>query len=328
MARIQIAQLSIALLLTATVACRDDRAPVAPARDGTREMSAEQASGAPTGPVVNGRIVFSTPNDAGDRDLFSMNPDGSDRRQLTSGPADDTSPAVSPDGRKIAFTRLDSSGKEEIYVITSDGSRLRRLTAFAPAGFAVDPAWSPDGKQIAFAGAPAGDLLSIYVMSANGRHPTPITDSGEFDSLDDRGPAWSPDGQRIAFVRLEGFNHIMVMNADGTGVTAFGECTRASCTSPSWSPDGKYIAYDSNSLIDATVVVQTFGGPAVEVVTGARNGSGGPAWSPDGTRVVYPGFATIAGSQQATLLTVAPDGSGIQPLVPGGAGGAYPAWGR
>src|SRR5437667_12516153 len=93
-------------------------------------------------PGENGRIAWAL-----NRDIFSIEPNGTNRVQLTSDPAADFDPAFSPDGSKIAFVSK-RDGNYEIYVMEADGTNPRRLTN--DPGFDTNPAWSPDGSQIAF----------------------------------------------------------------------------------------------------------------------------------------------------------------------------------
>ena len=162
--------------------------------------------------------------------------------------------AWSPDGRKLAF--LDEGGRcpfcFNLYVVNSDGSGLRNLTAKLgpPAlvlvhGPASDPAWSPDGQMIAFVGLglTAGLGEPIYVVKADGSGlrnltPKPV---GAYAA-----PAWSPDGRKIAFVSdRDGNSEVYVMNANGRGQR---NLTRnpAYDADPAWSPDGRKIAFVSN----------------------------------------------------------------------------------
>src|SRR4030095_16767341 len=85
----------------------------------------------------------------GNAEIYIMNTDGSNQTNLTNNPADDNSPAISADGRRIDFAsnRYDNNSSE-IYVMNSDGSNQTRLTN-SPA-FDTTPAFSPDGSRIVF----------------------------------------------------------------------------------------------------------------------------------------------------------------------------------
>ncbi|MDF2771954.1 MAG: exported protein of unknown function [Geminicoccaceae bacterium] len=317
-------------LTAASLACSDEITPVAPDLERAAPSGVSQEVGGPTPPVINGRIVFTVLATPGNRDIYSMNPDGTDRRQLTSGPADDWSPDVSPDGRKIAFTRREVPGTtEQVYVMAADGSRNRKLTSFEP-GTAREPAWSPDGKEIVFSGFPVGtEHADLFVMSAAGKNIRRLTDFRDVPAVSVDQPAWSPDGKRIAFSHRGICSNVMMMNADGTGMTNVTTCGTGGGHAPSWSPDGSRIAYERVTTLESILEVKAVVGQSVQqIATNLRAGFGGPAWSPDGTKLVYPGIATVDGFPRATLIAIGRDGSGMQPLVPAGTAGTFPAWGR
>jgi Tol biopolymer transport system component len=153
--------------------------------------------------------------------LYVVGSDASGLRNVTSklaagghfgdpGPASD--PAWSPDGRKLAFVRLNASLGEPIYVVKADGSGLRNLTP-KPVGTYAAPAWSPDGRKIAFVSDRDGNS-EVYVMNADGSGQRNLTRNPAYDA----DPAWSPDGRKLAFVsNRDGSYRVYVMNADGSG---------------------------------------------------------------------------------------------------------------
>lgn len=295
------------LLAALSMACSEDEMPLGPPAESPEPATAGVIEAKPV--PVNGRIVYSALVD-GDREIVSVNPDGTDLRRLTFSPGQDYLPAVSPDGRRIAFTSF-RGGVTEIYVMNADGSRTRRLTRFGPVGFAEAPAWSPDGKRIAFSGAENSSDLpnSLYVIGANGRDLRRILSDPDLAANYDL-PTWSPDGRKIAFTQ-NGFN-IFTVNADGTGFEQFSGCGIHPCINPAWSPDGTRIAYEvAVSSGMGLIEVKTFGQPAQQLAVNIASGRGGPAWSPDGARLVYP--ATEDGVH-ARLFTVGADGTGAEAI--------------
>jgi Tol biopolymer transport system component len=124
----------------------------------------------------DGRIVYVSTR-TGKACLWVMNGDGSDQHRLTP-PSfiwNETSPAWSPDGKRLLFQadRDRPTGNLELYVMNSNATGLTRLTTYP--GLDSAPTWSPDGKEIAFARGPTPFRNEIYVMNADGSAQHEIT---------------------------------------------------------------------------------------------------------------------------------------------------------
>lgn len=172
--------------------------------------------------------------------LWTVRPGSGVRRQLlrSAEGQQDLPGSWSPDGSQLAFTHvrydpLTNAFASAIYVVRSDGSRLRKLTDRGS-----EPAWSPDGRRIAFVSdrdengqLSYGDRSffanELYVMDADGAHRARLTWT---KSLNERSPSWSTEGQVIAYQRGR-----VIQNAEGTVVlvvNADGSCTRPIAADP------------------------------------------------------------------------------------------------
>lgn len=258
-----------------------------------------------TNPGENGRIVAQR-----GLSLVTMNPDGSDVRPLISTPYAAATPAWSPGGTMVAFTRQEPDGDVRTYIVNGDGTGLRRLTAATDDE--VDPAWSPDGSTIAISSYASGNG-DIYLVPLSGGPMRQLTSSiGQ-----DLQPTWSPDGRQIAFVSdRHGRFELFVMNADGSGLRRLSNNTAhvREDFQPSWSPVAPWIAFSRTSIHR----ISPAGGTPV-ALTDANTTYLSPSYSPDGRFIVYEAM----GSTQ--LWVMSEDGTGHTMITSAG-GFSAPDW--
>lgn len=143
----------------------------------------EQINATPRWSPDGSLIAFSS-NRAGDSEIYVMDSDGGNVRQLTDNDTPDYSPSWSPDGSQIAFaSRRD--GNWDLYAMDILGNNVQRLTEHT--SMDVEPAWSPDGNRLAFSSNRDGDW-DVFVMHLDGSPVVQLTD----DAASDTQPDWRP----------------------------------------------------------------------------------------------------------------------------------------
>jgi hypothetical protein len=270
---------------------------------------APQASATMPGP--NGSIAFADPQQ-GAYELLSVRSDGTSVRRLTWNYEVERTPAWSPDGRLIAYSRLPDTlqAHARIWVMNADGTSQTQLTQ--PGDYIDDtqPSWSPDGTQIAFVRSLFGGPPNLYIVNVDGTGLHRV--SGVVASQ----PKWSPSGTELAYTGTDG---IGVMGADGSSP----RLVASGGTTPSWSPDGRAIAF-SGGTPSAVFLVDADGSDGRQLTSDGVS-STWPSWSPDGTQIVFQRAGAAVSSW--SLWVVSSDGTNLHQILPESFGEKTPDWG-
>ncbi|MEN8172997.1 MAG: DPP IV N-terminal domain-containing protein [Chloroflexota bacterium] len=198
--------------------------------------------------------------------------------RLTAGSWDDTDPALSPDGKRIAFSS-NRDGQWDLYSWDLSTSKISRLTKTPE--FESSPSWSPDSTWLAYTRYLDNNLeLFIEQIDSNGE-PIQLTQH----LAADHSPAWSPLGRQIAFVSTRsGRAQIWLANLDQSGdqrFTMISESSDRTAKYPAWSPDGRYLAWAAVTEhgLHRLMIWDSTDSGALPV----EHGSGDrPVWSQDG----------------------------------------------
>ncbi|MEW6757298.1 MAG: protein kinase [Acidobacteriota bacterium] len=198
-------------------------------------------------------------------------------RQVTAGTPVESEPALSPDGRTVAYA-ADAGGRRDVWISDVGGGPALRLTTEGESN--GSPSWFPDGAALAFVSW-RGGRPGIWKVGRLGGAPVPLLKDAE-------DPAVSPDGTRLAFARAagEGFLRIGVASLDSPGearLLSDGSGGIWDHRHPSWSPDGRTLCYeDHNDLW----LLPSEGGPA-RALTRDDPPDTFPRWAPDGRHIYF-----------------------------------------
>ncbi len=248
-----------------------------------------------------GKIAFASDRD-GNLEVYSMDADGGGQTRVTENPAEDYSPAWSPDGTRLAFVST-RDGNAEIYVTNMDGTAQTRLTNNSASD--LGPKWSPDGSQILFFTNRDGND-EIYSMNADGSNPVNLTKH----PADDTSFSFSPSGAMIAFSsnRDDTQFDIYTMEATGASLTRL-TTAPGDDIDPSWS--SQRIIFLSNRDDTDEIYSMTPAGLNQTRLTNNADFDVDPAQPTDGSKI---SFATNRDGNLEIYLMNA-DGSGLLRLT-------------
>jgi TolB protein len=291
---------------------------------GARQVAHEFAAeiiGMFGGTPLFGSHIFFVSSRTGNKEIWMMDPDGGNQRQLTRYNSISIQPAVSPDGTKIAFTSYVRSNPG-IFVFSVDPARDLRFYN-QRASVNATPTFTPDGRQLLYASSASGSCCRIYAVNLDGSNLRPISSPGAIDVEPKVNPKTGTD---VVFVSgRSGPQQIYRMNMDGTDVQRLtpGE---GEASNPSWHPGGQIIAYAwtrgyaSGAFNIFTMDVAT---RKYNQLTFSDGRNENPSWAPDGAHLVF--AKRRGGSSQ--IWTMLADGTQARQLTTQGNNEA-PVWGK
>jgi TolB protein len=225
----------------------------------------------------NHSIIFTKQKNRTDN-IYLISTDGK-TRQITDHKSKDSSPMLSPDGKRIVFTS-ERVGWWKIWLMDIGSEKFTQLTDSSSAEYS--PSWSPDGKKIVFVSERDGNA-EIYVMNPDSSGLVNITTNEESDTM----PFWGKDNKIYFSSKVKGVYEIMRMNPNGTEKEIISK-EKGNKFMPQISPDQKHILFygdkDGNpeiylmSLEKNNETKRLTNNPLMDIR---------PRWSPDGKKIVF-----------------------------------------
>ncbi|MEZ5404359.1 MAG: hypothetical protein R2729_32060 [Bryobacteraceae bacterium] len=274
---------------------------------------------------VMGTKVYYTSTRSGNREIWVMDWDGSNKKQLTHLRAITNFAAVSPDSSRLAFTTF-AKGTPQIMMLSLETGRVLPFYN-QQASLNGTPAFSPDGRLLfsstAHVGPGRAGSANVYEcnLDGSGLHRIAITSAIEMEAkVNPKNP-----GEVVMTSGRSGPPQVYKMSRDGTDVVRLtpGE---GDAVNPSWHPNGQHIAfawtrgYDPGNFNIFVMDVATR--QVVQLTRGAGRNEN-PSWAPDGRHIVF--SSTRSGSTQ--IWTMLADGTQVRQLTHEGRN-SNPVWSR
>jgi Tol biopolymer transport system component len=324
--------------------------PVAP----TAPTSTSLGSMTGTAPSLTGQIAFAEDGTSDQRheQIYLERADGSNVRQLVHSRASDVNPALSPDGRRLVFTRHVDSTPDRIFLVDVDGSGLEPLVPSNCPDVCSDSvegsAWSPDGRRLVFTRAilhgrsTEPTAVELWLTNTDGREAHRLTQKpaetvGGRPGAQDGFAGWAPDGTRVVFTHRERGTPpspdqfaVYTIKPDGTDPRQLTP-NDIQAGDAVWSPDGTLIAFlsppDAETFPKVVYTMRPDGSGMTPLTSDLDvNDSDDPAWSPDSRQIVFSHVAPGT-STGADLYVVGRGGGQPHPIAVTALNEKDPSWG-
>lgn len=242
--------------------------------------------------------------------LVDVNTDASKPIARPTGSEEDMYPAVSPDGKFVAFTQDTGRGISRIMVVPVGGGSPQPIAAPSQQVYNARPGWTPDGRHIVFVSNVGGESHAWLAPFRSSRPASELALGGGVYDV-----AISAAGQ-LGLVRQEGDSNLYMLRFGSTPQRPIGSPARILAStrleeSPSIRSDGRQIAFASNrSGYEEIWTARTDGTDVMQITYLQTPVTGSPDWSPDGRHIV---FDSRAGGRSQLYITSG-DGGRAQPI--------------
>ncbi len=270
-----------------------------------------------TGSLLGSRIYYVSKRGGSD-EIWAMDWDGNNQKQLTRLRSLSIAPSVSPDGSRLAFTSFAKGTPRIMMIDTLSGRPLSFYNQEASLNLNVT--FTPDGKNIYYSSTASG-IAQIYYASVDGQgfRRVSFRDALEVE------PKVNPKNPNLLLVVMgQSHQQIYQMNADGSNVQRVtnGE---GEASNPSWNPDGQHFAFSwtrGYATGAFNVFVMDFGTREYVQLTHDEGKNENPVWAPDGRHLVF--GSTRTGRKQ--IFSMLANGTQVQQLTKEGEN-RQPTWG-
>jgi TolB protein len=269
---------------------------------------------------LSGTRIFFVSTRTGGKEIWSMDHDGQNQKQITSYRSISINPTVSLDGKRLAFTSF-TKGNPRIFMYSLETGR------FVPfynqvASMNATPAFTPDGSRVLFSSTASG-RAQLYISNLDGGGISRLTNSSSIDVEPKVNPKTGTD---IVFVSgRSGPPQIYRMSMDGASVerltTGEGEAVN-----PAWHPDGQFIAFSWTRGFapgNYNIFVMDVATRRFSQLTHGAGRNENPGWAPDGRHIVFSSNRT--GSTQ--IWSMLADGTQLRQLTSRGNNDS-PVWSK